>query len=404
MGRYLKIGAAALLLGALLYGGAFYFRHLRGAGPAFKAPAADIALLLEKSAARKPQASSGLPGLPLKLAPGFALSIFAQGLDKPRVLAVDPPGTLLASIPSQGRLVALPDRNGDGVADEVVTVVSGLDRPHGFAFHPKDPKRLYIAEVRRVAAYDYDAAALKAARPRHIVDLPPGGRHWTRVLLFLPAAGSGGGACHRLLISVGSSCDTCVEKDWRYATVLVAAEDGKNLRTFATGVRNAVFLTRHPVTGEIWAAEMGRDFLSDDLPPDEINLLEEGRDYGWPYCYGKQVHDADFDPKGVKKEFCRQTVPSHIDLPAHSAPLGLAFVPATPAWPPELHHHLLVAYHGSWNRSIPTGYKVVRLELDAQGRYRGAEDFISGWLTDQRALGRPVDILITPEGTMYISE
>ncbi len=130
----------------------------------------------------------------------------------------------------------------------------------------------------------------------------------------------------------------------------------------------------------------------------------EGKDYGWPWCYGKQVHDDNFDPAGKKKAFCKETVPAHINIPAHSAPLGLAFVPATPSWPQEYHHNLLVAFHGSWNRSVPTGYKMVRYRLDPQGKYLGAEDFISGWLTPNGALGRPVDILIRPDGVMYISD
>jgi glucose/arabinose dehydrogenase len=232
----------------------------------------------------------------------------------------------LASIPAQGRIVALPDANGDGKADKIVTVVDGLNRPHGFAFHPKDPQKLYIAEVDQVAIYDYDPQKMKATKKRQIADLPSSGRHWTRTLLFTPDA-------QRLLISIGSSCDTCVEKDRRHASIQVVDADGGNLKTFASGLRNAVFMTRHPVTGQVWVTEMGRDYLGDNLPPDEINIVEEGKDYGWPWCYGKQVHDSEFDPAGKKKDFCKETVPSFINLQAHSAPLGLAFVPATEDWP-----------------------------------------------------------------------
>jgi glucose/arabinose dehydrogenase len=147
---------------------------------------------------------------------------------------------------------------------------------------------------------------------------------------------------------------------------------------------------------------MGRDFLGDELPPDEINIILEGQDYGWPYCYGKRMHDAQFDPQGLKQDFCKDTVPSFIDLPAHSAPLGLAFFPEE--WPQEFRYDLLVAYHGSWNRSTPTGYKVVRVRLDHQGNFKAIEDFITGWLTPAGALGRPVDILITDDGVIYISD
>jgi glucose/arabinose dehydrogenase len=401
MKKPILIIGAALLVVALAWAGAFVWQHFRGAGPAFLPPPQDVAQLIEKQEAALAEGRN-LTDFPLKLPAGFTISVFAKDLGAPRVLALDPEGTLLASIPAQGRLVALPDRNRDGAADEVVTVIRGLHRPHGFIFHPTDPTKLYIAEVEQVAVYDYDAKNFKAHNPRKILDLPPGGRHWTRTMLWEP----GSHPAYRLLISVGSSCDTCVERDWRYATVLVADEDGKNLKTFATGLRNAVFMTRHPVTGQVWVTEMGRDYLGDDLPPDEINIVQEGKHYGWPWCYGQQVHDAVFDPRGEKRDFCRETEPAHIDIvPAHSSPLGLAFVPATDAWPADYHHHLLVSYHGSWNRSIPTGYKVVRFKLDRQGNYLGVEDFISGWLTpDYRSLGRPVDIVIKPDGVMYISD
>ena len=179
-----------------------------------------------------------------------------------------------------------------------------------------------MAETTEVATYDYDPEKLTATNKQKIIDLPPGGRHFTRTLLFLsPPPGP------RLLISVGSDCDVCVEKDRRYATILVADADGGNLKTFASGLRNSVFMAAHPLTGHIWATEMGRDFLGDDLPPDEINLILEGQDYGWPYCYGKRVHDDQFDPEGLQRDFCKDTMPSFIDLPAHSRPPGPGLLP-----------------------------------------------------------------------------
>lgn len=205
-----------------------------------------------------------------------------------------------------------------------------------------------------------------------------------------------------MLISVGSSCDVCEEQDPRRAKILAVDVCDGDLSTFASGLRNSVFMALHPVTGHVWATEMGRDYLGDDLPPDEINLILEGSHYGWPYCYGKRIHDDQFDPSGTHRDFCRDTIPSFIDIPAHSAPLGLAFFPAE--WPKEFRHNLLVAYHGSWNRTVPTGYKVVRYKLDAAGNFVDVEDFITGWLTPQGALGRPVDILISPDGVIYISD
>ena len=158
----------------------------------------------------------------------------------------------------------------------------------------------------------------------------------------------------------------------------------------------------HPLSQHVWATEMGRDDLGDNWPPDEINIILEGSHYGWPYCYGKRLHDDKTDPTGAHREFCKDTIPSFIDVPAHSAPLGLAFFP--PEWPQEFRHDLLVAFHGSWNRTEPTGYKVVRYKLDAAGNFVDVEDFITGWLTPAGALGRPVDILIKDDGVIFISD
>ena len=319
----------------------------------------------------------------MKLPPGFAISIFAREVKGARVLALDPNGNLLVSLTSQGRVVALPDKNDDGVADAVVTVLDGLNKPHGLAFGPEEQPRLYVAETGRVAAFDYDPERLTATSEQKIADLPPGGRHFTRSLRFLPGARD-----RRLLISVGSSCDACEEEDPRHAKILaVDVEDGGDPETFASGLRNSVFMAVHPRSKHVWATEMGRDYLGDNLPPDEINIILEGRNYGWPYCYGKRLYDDKTDPAGAHREFCKDTIPSFIDIPAHSAPLGLAFFPAE--WPQEFRHDLLVAFHGSWNRTEPTGYKVVRYKLDAAGNFIDVEDFITGWLTPAGRPGPP---------------
>ncbi len=248
-----------------------------------------------------------------------------------------------------------------------------------------------------MAVYDY--VGLKATNKRKIIDLPSGGGHYTRTILFMPPPDQS-----KLLISVGSSCNVCNEEDWRRAKILASNADGYDLGLFASGLRNSVFMAIHPVTGQIWATEMGRDYLGDELPPDEINVIEEGKDYGWPLCYGKNIHDTDFNKNTVTP--CKEPImrASYIDIPAHSAPLGLAFFPGD-GWPKEYRGNLLVAYHGSWNRSEPTGYKIVRYRLDNMGKHLGNEDFITGWLTkDNKAYGRPVDILIRPDGAIFISD
>jgi len=337
--------------------------------------------------------------LPLQLPPGFSISLFAKGLENPRVMVLDSNSTMLVSIPSKGRVVALPDQDRDGIADRAVTVIDGLKRPHGLAFRCAPECRLYIAEEDEVNVCSYDPKNLKAVKLKKIAGLPEGAGHVTRTLLFLPAPHD-----DRLLISVGSSCNVCNEDDWRRSKILSVPADGGKLSVFASGLRNSVFMTVHPRTGKAWATEMGRDLLGDDLPPDEINIIEQGRDYGWPFCFGRNVHDANFDPSRKRRCGEPETFPSHIDVPAHSAPLGLAFFPEG-VWPEEFRNDLLVAFHGSWNRSVPTGYKIVRYRLDSEGRYLGTEDFITGWLTKEGALGRPADIMVLPEGrTIFISD
>ncbi|MDP3794738.1 MAG: PQQ-dependent sugar dehydrogenase [bacterium] len=391
----LIVAIAAVM--ALAWAAGFYRDHLRGVGPAVGEPPRDIAEVINTT------------GMPLTLPDGFSMTIFARDLGDPRAMIKDPSDTLLVSIPAQGRVAALPDRNGDGAADEVVPVIWALDRPHGLALRcmktegvPSGQCTLYVAETGRVAAYDYDQGNMKAANKRTIMELPSDGGHFTRSLLLLPPPND-----HKLLVAVGSSCNVCEEGDLRRAKILIVDLNGAAGETFASGLRNAVFMAVAPQTGKVWATEMGRDLLGDDTPPDEINIIEQGRHYGWPICYGRNIQDTAFHPNdhAHTRAHCALPfeVPSHIDIPAHSAPLGLAFVPSE-GWPEAWRGDLLVAFHGSWNRSVPTGYKIVRYDLDEQGNVLGVSDVISGWLTAQGALGRPVDILVEPHGIMYISD
>ncbi len=379
-----------IILLAAGWAASFGWKNFRGIGPIFRQPPEDITEVINTT------------GMPLKLPAGFSISVFAKNLGNPRVLAFDPQENLVVSIPSQGKIVALPDKNKDGIADETITILEGLNRPHGIAFRCTERCEMYVAESHRVMVYEYNQP-FQAKNGRKIIDLPGGGNHFTRTILFMPEPND-----PRLLVSVGSSCNVCQESDWRRAKILVANADGSDLKIFARGLRNSVFMALHPATKEIWATEMGRDLLGDNLPPDEINIISENKNYGWPICYGKNIHDSVFDKNTYIRNPCLEPfeLSSKIDIPAHSAPLGLAFF--SDEWPEEYRDDLLVAYHGSWNRSEPTGYKIVRFPLDEKGNQTGpAEDFISGWLpvgSSQGALGRPVDIFMKDKGKIYISD
>ncbi len=382
-----------IVLGGLIWGGSFYWQNLRGIGPAINPPATPIADIL------KPGVNS--TGLPLKLPLGFSVSIFAKDLGNPRVL-ISGLGGFIVSVPAQGKVFSLQDTDNDGVSDKTTILAEGLNQPHGLAEHCRgDQCVLYIAETNGVVRYEYDYVNHKLMNKKQILDLPTGGIHFTRTLKIIETEPG----LQKLLVSVGSTCNACIEDDGRRAKVLIANLDGSDVQTYASGLRNAVFLATNPLTKQVWVTEMGRDLLGDDIPPDEINILQAGKDYGWPYCFGKKIQDKSFSNSDSAAQRCKNSEASHIDLQAHSAPLGLAFVPPNWGWPKDYENSLFVSYHGSWNRSVPTGYKVIRFKLDEQGKVLSQDDFITGWLTSsENALGRPVDILIAPDGNMFVTD
>ena len=375
--------------------GRFFIINFSGALPLLSQPSFDI--------------SDTSFDIPLSIPADFTLSIYAKDLGKARDMIRGPAGNLLVSIVDEGKVVALIDDDNDGTVERIVIVASGLNKPHGLAtrcFPVAEAMlefdcNLYIAETDQVAMYDFDREHLKATNKRTIIDLPGGGNHFTRSITF----GTGDNA-DTLFTSVGSTCNVCNEKNSRRASILSSDPFGGGLEVFASGLRNSVFMAVHPETEELWATEMGRDLLGDDLPPDEINIVRRGGNYGWPTCYGKNIHDTNFDKNVYVRAPCTEPfeISSYIDIPAHSSPLGLAFVPKE-GWPADFQNNLFVAYHGSWNRSEPTGYRIVRYKLDKEGVYRGEEDFITGWFTSEgEVIGRPVDILIETGGIMYISD
>lgn len=380
-----------LVVLTVLVGGFFVVRtYLPAVRAPFGPPPEDITKYLPEDSV-PPQAIHET-NLPLTLPPGFRISIFAKNLPGARVMRFDRFGNLWVSRTSEGAVTLLEIDQDTGSVRNQGDVFVGLRKPHGLAFDPENGLTLYIAEEHRV----WRVATYSEAPGEHVMDLPTsGGGHFTRTITFGPEG--------KLYVSVGSSCNVCVESDERRAAILRYDVKTMQSEIFARGLRNAVFFTGDYVRGKMWATEMGRDWLGDDLPPDEIDVIEAGGDYGWPTCYGKNIHDTDFDTNVYVRDPCADKKPSLIDIPAHSAPLGLAFIPEE-GWPEDYWYDLLVAYHGSWNRSVPTGYQVVRHKFDAQGNYEGVEDFITGWLTPAGALGRPVDIIVQPGGVMYLSD
>jgi glucose/arabinose dehydrogenase len=332
----------------------------------------------------------------IKLPDGFHIAVFADNIDGARMLTFTPGGVLLVSESGEGKVVALPDAKRTGKADRVVDVLSGLNEPHGIAFYQG---KLYVAEYDKVRRYDWDETNLRATNSKTLTDLPTGGGHSTRSLLF-----HGG----KMYVSAGSSCNVCIEKDSRRAAVMEFNPDGTGQKIFANGLRNSVGLAVNPRTDTVWVTVNGRDWLGDDLPPETIYDLGKGSvDAGWPYCYGDRVPDPNFTKPGDNR--CQSVIEPKVQMQAHSAPLGLAFYEGS-MFPPEYRNNIFVAFHGSWNRSVPTGYKVVRVKLDDNGQPQGgAQDFITGWLAPGetkkgRWMGRPVGIAFAADGSMYLSD
>lgn len=389
-------GFGGLLAVIIIVVGMLVWPHVRGVWFAVRSSQIDIADVLPavSDAAKTSTSTLSAPSFPLHLPSGFSIGILAKNIPGARVIAQDELGNFWISQTSVGRITHLELSGGQVTRQEIA--LSGLKNPHGLAFDPKNPNDLYIATEQALYRYRVYTPGAKLEK---VLDLPAGGRHFTRTLLF--------GTDGILYISIGSDCDVCFEKDARLASIQTADVHATRprLTPFATGLRNSVFMAWHPISKELWATEMGRDFLGDTLPPDEINIIKKGLNYGWPLCYGDAVHDKNFDNRPLDPCSEPLSVMPQIDLPAHSAPLGLAFVANNTAWPKEWGNDVLVVLHGSWNSTQPVGYKVVRVHLDAEGRPYGTEDFITGWITGKDTLGRPVDLLFgVGTGNLYISD
>lgn len=324
---------------------------------------------------------------------GFVVSLYAAGLPNARFLRFTPAGDLLVSTPRSGRIWLVPRAtDGSARAGAPRVLLEDLDRPHGIDLHGG---WLYVGEGSAVARVRFDAAAGRTEGPieRVVTDLPAGGNHWTRTLRFGPD--------DKLYVSVGSSCNVCIEQDPRRAAMLRFAADGSGAEIFATGLRNSVGFDWQPGTGDLYATDNGRDLLGDDIPPCELNRIVEGGFYGWPFAWGDRQPDPDVGA-GHEAEI-RASIPPVHAFRAHNAPLGITFVRDANA-APALRGAALVALHGSWNRTHKDGYEVVSLHWSPDGRIE-ERPFLTGFVRDDESvIGRPVDVAEGPDGAIYVSD
>ena len=324
----------------------------------------------------------------ISLPDGFRFTVFATDLPGVRMMQVSEQGDVLVTTPASGKVhILFKDRNGDGVADGRDTLLSGLSSPHGIELFQG---WLYIAEINAVGRIKFDAATrqVTGTYEQVVTDLPTEGRHWTRTV----RAGPDGW----LYVTIGSSCNACIEEHPQRAAMIRVSPDGQTRELIATGLRNSVGFDWSPTDGVLYATDNGRDLLGDDFPPEELNRIEPGGFYGWPYING--FGDPDPEYFSENSELISHAIDPVHGFRPHNAPLGIRFLRSGP-----YRNDALVALHGSWNRRDKDGYKVVRLLWSADGVINES-DFMTGFLVNDDVIGRPVDIAESSSGEIFISD
>jgi glucose/arabinose dehydrogenase len=342
-------------------------------------------------AAQTPAASAPATPAELQVPRGFKASVFAADVTGARLMAISPDGVLYVARQGKGDVVALPDRDKDGKADTMEIVASGLTRPHSLAFHKG---HLYIATNPAVVRMKYANGKTEGA-PEKFVDLPVStAGHYTRTIGFDKSG--------KLYVAIGSSCNLCEEEDPRRTTIMVYNADGSGGRPFAKGLRNALGFD-WDARGVLWADDMGEDKLGEEKPGDEINRIEDGKNYGWPYFIENNTPNPNLPtPKTPLK--VEQATPPAFLFPAHSSPIDLRFYTGK-QFPAAYRGAMLVALHGS----SPTARKdripgrVVRVVMK-DGKPVGMEDFVAGFMKDGQVLGRPAGLITGADGALYISD
>lgn len=332
----------------------------------------------------------------LQLPPGFQISVFARDLGNPRNLVVAPNGTVYVTRRKQGDVLALRDTNRDGRTDQKRTVASGLKFVNGITIHQN---RLYFVTNTHLYAVDLLANGTEGKLQTLIDDIPDAGQHPNRTIAFGPDK--------MLYLSVGSTCNACDEPNEEHATLLQVQPNGSKRNIYAKGLRNTIGFGWHPQTGELWGLDHGSDWRGNEQPPEELNLIKQGADYGWPFCWGDRRPDVyiSAEPDGATKEqYCAKTESPVLTYTAHSAPLAFMFYTAS-QFPAEYRNDAFVTMRGSWNRNPPSGYKVVRIRYQ-NGKPVKFEDFVTGFLTkDGKAqFGRPVGLATAPDGSLLFTD
>ena len=330
----------------------------------------------------------------IELPPGFQISIYARNVSGARAMALSPRGILFVGTFRErgkeppGTVYAVMDDDNDHQADRVITVAENLDHPNGVAVLGDD---LYVAEISRILRYRGLAADpnLKI-EPDVIAVFPKDFHHGWKYINFGPDG--------KLYVPVGAPCNICEAKP-EYALIARMNADGSEREVFARGVRNSVGFDWHPVTGDMFFTDNGRDLWGNNRPPEEINHAPEaGMHFGFPYRYGKNLVDDTYTTTLTDSDF----QPAAVELPAHNACLGIEFYTGK-MFPASYQQQAIVACHGSWNRNPPDGYRLSLVKFD-NNRAIGYEHFASGWLQDEHYWGRPADVEMLADGSLLVSD
>lgn len=332
----------------------------------------------------------------LKAPEGFRLEVFADQLGKPRMIAVAENGTVYVTRRDSNDVLAIPVDQ-QGKAGTPRKIAAGLTGVHGIAI---GGGQIFLATVREVYVAELPRGDSGMIRPRAIItNLPEGGQHPNRTLAIGPD--------RMLYISVGSTCNQCIETSPENATLLRARLDGSERGVYARGLRNTVGWAWHPETGELWGLDHGSDHHGNEWPPEELNRLAAGAHYGWPFCDADRRVDSLFaqnPPGSTKEEFCPRTVRPGLMLPAHAAPIQLVFYQGRD-FPAEYRGDGFATLRGSWNRENPVGYQVVRIRFQ-DGRPVKVEDFITGFLSEDGSThyGRLAGLAVMKDGSLLVGD
>lgn len=331
----------------------------------------------------------------IQLPEGFKIDVWAADIPNARSMALAENGVVFVGNRQEKNVYAVIDEDADGKADTKFILAEGLRMPNGVAYKDGD---LYVAEVSRILKFPDILNNLGNPKYEVIYDQYPTERHhgW-KFIAFGPDG--------MLYVPVGAPCNICESEDEIFASITRIDVNSPNPKpeVYAHGVRNSVGFDWHPVTGNLWFTDNGRDMMGDDIPDCELNVATQaGQHFGYPYWHAGNVKDPEFGDKGESQDFY---VAPAAKLGAHVAPLGIRFYEGE-MFPEGYKNQAIIAKHGSWNRSKKSGYDVVVAKIDDAGKVSGVETFASGWLDDatQEVWGRPVDVQELPDGSLLISD